>query len=379
MGGGIAITDLENVKALAQAPDGGVVVGGSFNSVGSGTNRVIASNSALWDGTLWHALSGFSSWSTNTLATSGSQIYRGTSISSPYALGFDLDVGNTFELGPGVDKSVYALAQAPGGLLYVGGYFIKAGSLNVSHIATWGEASPQPTPSATSSPTRTATASSQATSSCSRTPSRPPTPSTSPSLAAAPCGFGAVGPLTPCRWDGLAGGVGTRGFDGPNVLSVISDGQSGAYIGGAFDAVGGLEAHGVARFDGTRWTSLSTGVGTTGTVRALLLGPLNELYVGGVFTSAGSVSASNVAMWSAGQWSALGAGVQGPITAFAMSSRGVLFCASAAPPAFDTFPVWVSQDLVALRAALRTSLARTQLVGAVTTTHYAFRAPMSHH
>ena len=61
--------------------------------------------------------------------------------------------------------------------------------------------------------------------------------------------------------------------------------------------------YGLARWDGTSWSSLGSGI--NGSVTALQMhGP--DLYAGGAFTTAGGVTAYHVAKWDGTNWSAVG-------------------------------------------------------------------------
>jgi len=79
------------------------------------------------------------------------------------------------------------------------------------------------------------------------------------------------------------------------------------YVGGAFTTAGTNRAMNVAKWDGSAWSALGSGVG--GTVRALAVSGTN-LYAGGDFTTAGGSSAQYVAKWDGSAWSALGSGVR---------------------------------------------------------------------
>jgi len=66
------------------------------------------------------------------------------------------------------------------------------------------------------------------------------------------------------------------------VFAIASDG-SNIYIGGKFTAVAGNSANYIAKWDGTTWSTLGTGM--NGVVRALTYDSGN-LYAGGDFTTA---------------------------------------------------------------------------------------------
>ncbi|MBC7447851.1 MAG: T9SS type A sorting domain-containing protein, partial [Hymenobacteraceae bacterium] len=103
---------------------------------------------------------------------------------------------------------------------------------------------------------------------------------------------------------------------GTGINSVVNDlALSGTtlYAGGRFSQAGGVPAINVARWDGTAWSPLGAGAGTaTGTayVRAIAASG-TTVYVGGTFTTAGSVSANHVARWDGTTWSPLGTGLSG--------------------------------------------------------------------
>ena len=91
------------------------------------------------------------------------------------------------------------------------------------------------------------------------------------------------------------------------VNAILRDPNSGTlYIGGAFNVIGTAIAGGVAKWDGTNWSSLGSGLG--GSVRALALDSTGNLYAGGAFTNA-PLQATNIAKWNGTSWSPLGNGV----------------------------------------------------------------------
>ena len=90
--------------------------------------------------------------------------------------------------------------------------------------------------------------------------------------------------------------------------------------GGGFIRADGVAANHVARWDGAAWVPLGGGI--SGGVASLTVfdpdgdGPLNpQLIAGGSFSSAGGVPASGVARWNGSTWSALSSGSMGPVTA----------------------------------------------------------------
>ena len=119
------------------------------------------------------------------------------------------------------------------------------------------------------------------------------------------------------RWDGTrwwplgSDGAGvTNGFL-PTVRSLaVYDGA--LIVGGSFESAGGIAARNIARWDGSTWSALGSGVDSSVTALTVFDG---DLIAGGDFFSAGSVSVSHVARWDGVAWSALGNGVNGSVSA----------------------------------------------------------------
>ena len=120
------------------------------------------------------------------------------------------------------------------------------------------------------------------------------------------------------KWDGsswspLGSGMHGETISDVNALAVFDDGTGPAlYAGGGFSTAGGVSANRIAKWDGSTWSPL--GSGTNGSVLALTVfddGTGPALYAGGFFTTAGGVSASNIAKWNGSSWTPLGGGVFG--------------------------------------------------------------------
>jgi hypothetical protein len=108
-------------------------------------------------------------------------------------------------------------------------------------------------------------------------------------------------------WSMLGSGItGSFQFAAVRVfaLAVLPNGDLVA--GGAFTTAGGVPASCIARWDGTAWSPLGSGM--DGAVLALRVMPNGDLVAGGRFTTAGGVPAAKAARWNGVAWSALGAG-----------------------------------------------------------------------
>jgi hypothetical protein len=117
------------------------------------------------------------------------------------------------------------------------------------------------------------------------------------------------------RWDGSTWSALANGMGGlVRALTVFDDGSGIAlYAGGSFQSAGGLPVNRIAKWDGKSWSAVGTGVsGFQPFVSALTVfddGTGPALYAGGGFTGAGGVSARQVARWDGTSWSALGSGL----------------------------------------------------------------------
>jgi len=113
-------------------------------------------------------------------------------------------------------------------------------------------------------------------------------------------------------WQTYIGGQ--AGMDGAVYATIVYDDGSGPalYVGGSFQHANGVPAAGIAKWDGTSWSALGSGIsGGSGFVDAFAVyddGSGPALFVGGSFTSAGGVPANNVARWDGSAWTALASG-----------------------------------------------------------------------
>jgi hypothetical protein len=113
-------------------------------------------------------------------------------------------------------------------------------------------------------------------------------------------------------WISMGGLIGANG----TVRATAVDASGNLYIGGSFSMVGEVLATNVAKWNGTTWAPLGSGVDST--VLALAVSGTN-LYAGGSFTNAGGSNANYVAKWNGSAWSALGSGLNGAAQALAVS------------------------------------------------------------
>jgi|GEM_PF-993477 len=115
------------------------------------------------------------------------------------------------------------------------------------------------------------------------------------------------------------------GLPGTNntVNTVVRTNTGEVYIGGSFSVVSSGYASSVAKWNGTTWTPLGTGMNNT--VYALAVDGSGNLYAGGTFTQAGGVAANRIAKWNGTTWSPLGTGVNSLVSALAVDGSGNLY------------------------------------------------------
>ncbi len=216
-------------------------------------------------------------------------------------------------------EAIVVFDDGGGGDLYAGGWFTMANGLRVDHVARWNGGAWSPLGGGF---TIAAPGSAHVT-----------------SLAVfdgelyAGGSFDTAGGVPAqniARWDGFlwsaaAGGlVNNQGSIYVKSMTVWDDGGgSDLYVGGGFDEAGGVTLSNIARWDGSSWSALGTGVDNQ--VRAMQVfddGGGGDLYVGGYFEDAGGSPASRIARWDGASWSALGAGIDEGVESLAVFDDG---------------------------------------------------------
>jgi len=119
--------------------------------------------------------------------------------------------------------------------------------------------------------------------------------------------------FTNADWNGLQSPHGTNG----RVMAMVRDASDNLYIGGEFTTAGGVTATYIAKWDGTSWSSLGTGMNRPVRALAIMNG---ELHAGGSFTNAGGSPISYIAKWNGNAWVAVGTNPPGVVNSLAASS-----------------------------------------------------------
>lgn len=135
---GSGATGVSGVVALARLPNGDIVAGGTFTSLGG----VSASNLARWDGTSWAPLGAGVNSGVQALAVlpNGDLVVGGDFTQAGGAPANRLarwDGTSWSALGSGVDNTVRAFGTLAGGQLAIGGNFAMAGGVACQRLARY--------------------------------------------------------------------------------------------------------------------------------------------------------------------------------------------------------------------------------------------------
>jgi hypothetical protein len=113
------------------------------------------------------------------------------------------------------------------------------------------------------------------------------------------------------NWTSVGSGISTINTGTVTFIRTMMVYNNELYVGGSFNLAGGVNVNGLAKWNGTTWSAVGSSlIGPGGTAFVSSLEILNnELYVGGMFTYAGALSVNNIAKWNGSNWFALGTGV----------------------------------------------------------------------
>ncbi len=308
------------VYALCITENGKLYVGGEFTQA----DTTIASNFAEWDGSKWKAFgtypnNGVSSL-VRVLVSRGDTVYIGGNfnragnvgvyglvkfyqgewfyVNSPvgdnvsaiaidsthvYVGGKNGGIGLVTGEGPvmietGLPNNTYSiqsLAIAPDGDLYVCGFFVTFNGDTVNSVARWDGSQWHPMSNG-----------------------------------------GHTGLV------GLGTVIANMGF-----ALVIKENE--VYVAGSFWDAGGTNAANIAKWNGSEWSALSSGLsnGLTGFVQAIGVTETDKVYVGGNFLQAGNVKVNNIACWNGTNWDSLKGGLNGNVMSIAVRNDTDIYVA----------------------------------------------------
>lgn len=294
------------VRAVAVDGAGNLYIGGDFSIVGD----VFANRIAKWDGSKWTPLSSGMNGPVYALAVSGSAVYAGGNFTTAggdpanYIAKWD---GNKWTpLGSGFGDfhipTVFALAVS-GNDLYAGGLFTTAGGIAANAIAKWNGTSWSALDSGTDGYVF--------------------------ALAVSGSDLYAGGTFTMAggssanqiaKWNGSSWAALGSGIVSGSVY-VLAVSGSDVYAGGNFLEAGDGEILKIAKWNGSNWSALGSGLecchADPAAYALAVLG--SEVYVGGKFDTAGDGEANHIAKWNGSIWTALGSGITGRVNALVLS------------------------------------------------------------
>jgi trimeric autotransporter adhesin len=128
------------------------------------------------------------------------------------------------------------------------------------------------------------------------------------------------------RWTGSTFAPLGSGLDGTGALTNAADivqlPGGDLVVTGEFQLAGGTPAARIARWNGSSWSALGGGLSDPGTALAVL--PNGELVAGGLFQGAGGQLVGYLARWNGSGWSSLGGGLNGVVVDLAVAANGDL-------------------------------------------------------
>ncbi|APR81460.1 Hypothetical protein A7982_06809 [Minicystis rosea] len=110
------------------------------------------------------------------------------------------------------------------------------------------------------------------------------------------------------RWNGSAWSPIDKGFDAP-VKALATDAQGTLYAGGDFTKAGTTAVNHIARWDGTHWAALGDGLDDR--VSSIAVDPSGHLVATGLFRNSGSTVVNGLATWDGKAWQSFGHGFDG--------------------------------------------------------------------
>ncbi|MGB3006138.1 MAG: hypothetical protein WBC06_06500 [Chitinophagaceae bacterium] len=119
------------------------------------------------------------------------------------------------------------------------------------------------------------------------------------------------------KWDGSTWTtVGTiSDAVGPNLTigAIDIDASGNLYVVGSFIKMNGITVNGIAKWNGTTWSALGTGIDIGSSQAGVVVAVEGtNVFIGGGFSSVSGVAAQSIAKWNGSNWSALGSGIIGP-------------------------------------------------------------------
>jgi hypothetical protein len=119
------------------------------------------------------------------------------------------------------------------------------------------------------------------------------------------------------NWHAIGDGIklswqGVVAYRGVQALTVY---KGDLIAGGDFNRAGGIDVHGIMRWDGQTWQPLGGGIAGTRPYVAAIIVYDGNLIVGGNFTKAGDIDVNYIASWDGNSWRPIGNGLSNTVYA----------------------------------------------------------------
>lgn len=312
---------LSFVRSLVVLPNGDLLAS-SAESPGSWSSPILlplGGAIARWDGTVWHPVgtrsvpvTAMAMTPEGTVALAESSIVlllQRLVTSNVYQLN-----GNTQTIiGPGLDGPITEIVTHSHGDTIVGGGFETAGNVPAKRFARFDGSEWAAYPHVTPAGGVTALA-------------------TLPGERLLAGGrFLPAGSTIPvsliegngATWSPLNGQLSMTSGLPVRTISVLQNSE--VIVGGEFSVAGGINAKNIARWNGTDWSALGSGI--DGPVYTAVEMPNHHIIAGGLFSSAGGTPANNIARWDGTHWEALAAEPGGRVSVLRLLPNGDLVAA----------------------------------------------------
>jgi trimeric autotransporter adhesin len=132
---------------------------------------------------------------------------------------------------------------------------------------------------------------------------------------------GSVKVIDMARWNGSEWSSVGNVYYGVSDLAFVED---TLLVAGTFTRVDAVRAYGLARRVDGAWSSWGNAYRPGGTVYSMERAPNGDIYVGGNFQLAGGIGVNNIARWDGSAWHALGTGVNGDAKALFVDATGAV-------------------------------------------------------
>jgi trimeric autotransporter adhesin len=302
--------DVGAVFALHTRPNGEVVAGGQFTRLGG----IGAAGVAQWNGSTWAPLgNGITGWVGGVVDLQDGTIVAHGSFAVGSSRSLGVWTGSTWLPFPVPLAGITRIHPLPDGRLLAAGTFAGPGAGNNLAIwngTAWSTFAPGLLTGAWNDQIQ--------------------------HLAVLPNGDIAASGTFPQRlalWNGTTwaslGTVTAPPWANASVGPMVALPNGDLVVAGSFATIGGTAAESIARYDGTAWSPLGSGVTLQvfGSIRALAAMPNGDIVVTGYLTHAGGVPTSNIARWNGTAWSPLGTGLNQTANVLAALPDGDLVAA----------------------------------------------------